>query len=274
MTNFTVTKPKKSRNRVPLPNLYYIAMDDWVEKLGDKSFMLWLKLHTYMDRTDIENPENHAIKTRQSKLIDRLGISKSTFLRLIKPLYEYGLIDLVDYEGSKNEGSKPVNIVVFDYPQDIEGKEYAPLEKVRDWSQRVDEKYNFSRKGGRPKKEVSTEDNTNTSTKVETKEEVKPEVKEVVLDEAVALTVDMNESKLTKNEVDIKKLKEWASSTKEPVDIVQQVIKNMANYEEPIKAMKTFINRGIKMIKEAQAEAERKANYVPSIPIFDWLNEQ
>jgi DNA-binding transcriptional ArsR family regulator len=272
MTTTTISKSTQPRNFQELPPLYFVAMDDWVEKLGEKSFILYLKLWTQVDRTG----EEHCIRTQTTKLIKKLGMAKSTYYRLLAPLYEYGLIDLEEYEDSKQKGSsKPVNIVVHKYPQNEFKRATMPLEKCRDWEKRTLENYSFTKKGGRKKKEVSTEDNTDTNTKVDTKEEVKPEVKtEVVLDEAVALTIDLNEDKLTKNEVDIKKLKEWASSTKEPVDIVQQVIKNMANYEEPIKAMKTFINRGIKMIKEAQAEAERKANYVPSIPMFDWLNGQ
>jgi hypothetical protein len=266
----TIEIAPKPRFERRLPQPYYVVVDDWLEKLGEKSYLLWFKLLTKVDRTD---GDKMTVKYTQNKLAKSLGMSKPTLVKLLKPLYEYGFIVYKEWQAPN--GNIAENIVVFEAPNNVEGNLSRPLEKVRDWEKRTVEKFDFTKKGGRKKKEVSIESNTDTSTKVDTKEEVKPEVStEVELDEAVALTIDLNENKLTKNEVDIKKLKEWASSTKEPVDIVKQVIKNMANYDEPIKAMKTFINRGIKMIKEAKAEEERKANYVPSIPMFNWLEEQ
>jgi hypothetical protein len=48
----------------------------------------------------------------------------------------------------------------------------------------------------------------------------------------------------------------------------------MANYHEPIEAMKAFIKGGLKKIKEAEAVEAKKAEFVPSIPMFNWLEEQ
>jgi len=86
MTTTTLSRSEQPRNFQDLPPLYFIAMDDWIEKIGEKSFILYLKLYTFVDRTG----EEHCIKTRTSKLLDRLGMSKAKYYRLIAPLYEYG----------------------------------------------------------------------------------------------------------------------------------------------------------------------------------------
>jgi DNA-binding transcriptional ArsR family regulator len=266
MTTTTISKSTQPRNFQELPPLYFIAMDDWVEKIGEKSFFLYLKLWTQVDRTG----EEHCIKTRTSLLLKKLGMSKATYYRLIKPLYEYGLIDLVEYEDSKNKGSKPVNIVVHKYPQNEFKRATMPLEKCRDWENRIDENYSYAKQGGRKKKEDQEEVNVNVDVDVNTDIEVETEIE---LDEKVKLKIDLNEDKLVKNEVNLHKLKEWASSTKEPVDTVIKVIDNMAKYPEPIKAMKAFINGGIRKINEAKEEEARKAEYVPTIPMFNWLEQ-
>lgn len=217
LLDFTVSKSKTPRNARQLPTLHYIVADDWIDKLGEKSFCLYLKLWTMVDRTG----EQHEIKTRQSKLIQRLGMSKSTFLRTLKPLYEYGLVDLQEYEGSKNEGNKPVNIIVHRNPQNEPTLAFEPIEKVRDWSTRTDVKYSFTKKGGRPKK-------------VET-----PEPEHVLdeLPEDVINVLDDNLDRLKDNKVDIEVLIQWIKDSKDKVAISDMilVIEQLASYVEPVK---------------------------------------
>ena len=266
MTTTTISRSKQPRNEQPLPPLHFVVMDDWLEKLGEKSLILYLKLYTHVDRTG----EEHCIRTQTAKLIEKLGLSKSKYYRLLAPLYEYGLIDLVEYEDSKQKGSsKPVNIIVHKYPQNKHALATMPLEKCRDWEKRTEENYSFTKKGGRPKKEVKEEVNVNVD--VDTNIEVETKIE---LNEIVETKIDLCEKKLVKNGIDLHKLKEWASTTKEPVDNVIKVIDNMANYHEPIEAMKAFIKGGLKKIKEAEAVEAKKAEFVPSIPMFNWLEEQ
>lgn len=47
-----VKKGKKSRNELFLPALRYIVVDDWVDKIGHEALVAWLKLHSWVDRTD------------------------------------------------------------------------------------------------------------------------------------------------------------------------------------------------------------------------------
>src|SRR5699024_5657142 len=49
------------------------------------------------------------------------------------PLWNFGLIDIVEYKDSFNKGQKPMNIVVYEYPQNDVTKKYEPLEQIRDY---------------------------------------------------------------------------------------------------------------------------------------------
>lgn len=268
MTTTTIERSTQPRNFQELPPLYFVAMDDWIEKIGEKSFMLYLKLYTQVDRTG----EQHVLRTNTKNLIKKLGVSKATYYRLLAPLYEYGLIDLVEHAESNIKGqSKPVNIIVHKYPQNEFKRATMPLEKCRDWEKRTEENYSFTKKGGRKKKETTEEVETKVDINVDVEVETKTEIE---LNEVVETKIDLCEKKLVKNGIDLHKLKEWASTTKEPVDRVIKVIDNMANYHEPIEAMKAFIKGGLKKIKEAEAVEAQKAEFVPSIPMFNWLEEQ
>jgi len=261
MTNSTIETTlqlgKKPRHQLRLPQPYFVVVDDWLEKLGEKSYLLWFKLLAKVDRTD---NEKNTVKYSQAKLAKSLGISKPTLIKLLKSLYEYGFIEYKEWTAPN--GNVAENIIVYEAPQNDEENLMRPLVKIRDWENRTNEKFDFTKKGGRPKKEVNV--NVDTNIEVETN---------VELDEKVKLKIDLNEDKLVKNEVNLHKLKEWAISTKEPVDTVIKVIDNMAKYPEPIKAMKTFINGGIRKINEAKEAESRKANYVTKIPMFNWLEQ-
>lgn len=145
-----ILEGKKKRNELTLPTLHYIVTDDWMDKLGD-SFQIWLKLHTFVKR-DVTDPSEYKIPMSLEKTWEKLGLSKTTFYRKIKPLWEYGLIDFIEYE-SERKSQKPKNIIVYDYPFNEFGKQVEPLKKVRDWKK---DNANVSvvsgAKGGRPKR--------------------------------------------------------------------------------------------------------------------------
>lgn len=147
-----VQKGKKKREELRLPVLHFIVADDWLDKL-DKSFNIWLKLHTWVDRTDAER-DYDVIPTDLGRLMERLNVSKSKFYRLIKPLWEYGLIDIIEYDQSKRNSQKPKNIVVYEYPFHERERQYIPLEKLRDWEKDYESvSKQAGMLGGRPKKD-------------------------------------------------------------------------------------------------------------------------
>lgn len=173
--NVAVIKGKKKREELGLPHMTYIVADDWMDKLGYESFCLWLKLHTMVDRTDANRDYDRVPRSFENIYEKVLNISKSKFYRLIKPLWEFGLIDIVEWNNGKNSNAtRPNNIIVYEYPFHEIPRKYQPLEKLRDW--KTD--YNSASKklgetGGRPK---SDSNNSNVRTEPNSK---KPEFKKV-----------------------------------------------------------------------------------------------
>jgi hypothetical protein len=151
---------KKTRGELRLPNMYFIMADDWMNKLGHEVFCAWLKLYTYVDRRNeyIETDGGHIPYSFESTA-SKLGVSESKFYRLIKPLWEFGLIDIFTYEKSQRSSNKPRNIIVYDYPQNNPKLSTEPLAKCRDWKKDYSSSYKlFGMKGGRPKKESDQEE--------------------------------------------------------------------------------------------------------------------
>lgn len=282
-----VTEGKTPRNAQPLPHLTFVAMDDWVVKLGEKSFCLWLKLFTMVDRTDRENEQNHSIKTRQSKLLKKLGMSKTTYLRLTKPLFEYGLIDFVDYEDSNNKGSKPVNVVVYRFPQNKSSLAMEPLKRCRTWEQRIDEKYSFSYKGGRPKKE----------TPVEVPDDILPEkegaapAEEVGTKEEVTFNTNVNpvitsefnhfKEGMEDNNVDLGVVIKWVNKNESnlPYPSICYVFKQLATFPEEIKKTSSFITSTLNQVPPFYRPVteprlvKEGTEYKRIVPFYNWLED-
>lgn len=145
-------KGKKKRAELQLPALHFIVADDWIDKLGYETFGVWLKFHTWVDRTDAQR-EYDLIPRSLEKCLEKLSVSKSKFYRLIRPLWEYGLIDIVEYEESNRRSQKPKNIIVYEYPFHEVIRKYQPLEKLRDWKTDYDSaSKTYGMTGGRPRK--------------------------------------------------------------------------------------------------------------------------
>ncbi|WMX58512.1 hypothetical protein [Peribacillus sp. R9-11] len=146
-------KAKKKREELLLPILHYVVADDWIDKLGPKAFTSWLKFHTWVNRADekINDISQAKIPMSIEKVAEKLEMNKSTLYRTIIPvLWEYGLIDLVEYEDSKRKTQKPINIIPYDYPQNNKELETSPLEKCRDWKMNYNTTASFfARQGGR-----------------------------------------------------------------------------------------------------------------------------
>lgn len=148
----TVQEGKKPRNEFRLPNMYFVAMDDWVDKLGEKAFIAWMKLYTMCDRSkDRLNKENDMVPYSLAKVMEKLGIKSRTTLNatVLKPLYEFGLIDLVESlrPSDQKRSTTPLNIVVYEYPANEFARVVKPLEKVADWNTRS-KHVEFGKRGG------------------------------------------------------------------------------------------------------------------------------
>lgn len=281
MTLTTIEKGKTPRKALRLPNLHFIVCDDWLEKLGEKSFCLWLKLQTKVDRT---HGDRDTVRQSQVSLAESLGMSKSTLLRLIKPLYEYGLIDYRTwYWEQKNVDCE--NIVVFEYPQNNPALAFEPLEKVREWENRTDEKYSFAKKGGRPKKEEQPEEEPKkeepkvptpvpTTTPVPTiKEEVQP---------VVHTEFDFYKEQIVENKGDLETVVNWINKNYHYMseNAICYVIKQLATYPEPIRKTGTFITNAIEKASPLHRPVTAYLHKKPveevhhsetRVPFYNWL---
>ncbi|WP_422659140.1 hypothetical protein ACK8P5_00895 [Paenibacillus sp. EC2-1] len=114
---------KRDRSELSLPIQHFIAMDDWINKLGHQAYIAWLKFYTYADRT-----ESQRFEASLTKLCERLGLSKGTFYsKVIPPLWNYGFIDFKERDGF-------MTIVVYSYPQNSYELATRPLNKIRDYA--------------------------------------------------------------------------------------------------------------------------------------------
>lgn len=135
-TNFK--QGETPRAELELPRLHFIVMDNWIDVIGDKALFAWLKMFTWCDRTGAkENPQlwnESRIPRSLNKVSKDLGVGKDTFYnKIMKPLWNVGLIDLEEYGESDAKGNKPMNIIVYKYPQNKYELSVQPLEMVRDY---------------------------------------------------------------------------------------------------------------------------------------------
>lgn len=159
--NITFKQGRKKREELQLPILHFVVSDDWVDKLGHDAFIAWLKFYSWCDRSDERKNRDYDVVPRSFRAIMKeLGVGTKKFYNsIIRPLWNYGLIDIEEYKDSSIKGNKPKNIVVYEYPQNDISKKTKPLEKVRDYdTEYSSEARKFALKGGRkPKTENENE---------------------------------------------------------------------------------------------------------------------
>jgi hypothetical protein len=126
-----VREGSKPREHLNLPIMSYAVADYWIDQLPETSFKWWMKFHTFVNRRDAKR--DGEIPRSLESVIKKLGTSKKTFYKYIKPLWEFGLIEIIEYEESERNSQKPKNIIVYEYPLNRIERKFKPLEKLRDW---------------------------------------------------------------------------------------------------------------------------------------------
>ncbi|MES1052396.1 replication protein [Bacillus thuringiensis] len=156
-TPMFVTEGKVSKEELRLPQHHFVAAMDWIDKLGESAYCDYLKLYTMADRSNKQR-EYDKVPRALASIWDELGRKEKYFRqKVLIPLWEYGLIDLIEYQGERKQktGHKPMNIIVYRYPCNDFNRMVKPLEKVRDWKTDYKSAAKFyAIKGGRPKKDV------------------------------------------------------------------------------------------------------------------------
>lgn len=283
MTELLLTKGQVERNQLGLPKPYFVVVDDWFGKIGEKAYILWFKLLTKVDRTD---NEKNTVKYTQQSLAKALGISKPTLISQLKPLYEYGFIDYKEYVFEN--GNVGENIVVYEAPLNDKTNLMRPLEKIRDWEKRTEEKYDFTKRGGRPKKEAP----------VEVPDDILPEKEiaassEVGTEEEVNFNFNTNVNPVIKSEfehfkeamkdnnVDLGVVIKWVNKNESnlPYPSICYVFKQLATFPEEIKKTSSFITSTLnkvppfyKPVTEPRLVKEG-AEYKRIVPFYNWLED-
>lgn len=101
-------------------------------KISETLFMKWLKLTTLVDRSS-DRKQDHHVRNKVTSIAKQLGYSsKSGFYKVLKPLYEVGLIDLKE----TNIGLiKMIDIFAYPYPI-YSDSPICVLRKTRSWNDR------------------------------------------------------------------------------------------------------------------------------------------
>lgn len=130
--NFLV-EDRRKRPELTLPfAITYHHLDSWVPVLGRDTFVFWLQLFTFANRKDYE-PEANIIDYSYKMLTDKTGVSKYKITVMLRKLYEYGLLEIVEVDnrfGSKKQLYKVLTVPV--YADTV----YCQLKKCRSWEDR------------------------------------------------------------------------------------------------------------------------------------------
>src|SRR5690606_10580188 len=107
-------------------------------KISETLFMKWLKLTTLVDRSSSRKHDYH-VRNKLSAVAKLLGYSSTRGLyKVLKPLYEIGLIDLKE---TTIHSVKMIDIIAYPYPV-YRDSPICFLQKTRSWNER--ESFGFS----------------------------------------------------------------------------------------------------------------------------------
>lgn len=120
---------RKPRHELAMPQLTFHHADSWMKTIGLEAFSAWLKMYTFCDRK--EYPEDNVVQHKDVKnLAEEFGCGKDKAQKIIRTLYEHGLIDIVQ---EKNKYGSFKNIYYWlDIPIYADTM-YCELQKCRSW---------------------------------------------------------------------------------------------------------------------------------------------
>lgn len=122
-------RERRPRRELDMPQLRFHHMDTWVPVLGLEVFAAWLKLYTLCDRKTY--PKDNIVQHKAlPKIAVEFGCGKDKALAILKKLYEYGLIDIIQTRNSK--GGVKNHYYWYDIPI-YANTTYCELKKCRSW---------------------------------------------------------------------------------------------------------------------------------------------
>lgn len=122
----------KPRRELSMPALTFHHSDNWMKTLGLEVFSAWLMVYTWCDRK--QYPEDHISHHKDIKEVaEALGCGVNKAQEIIKTLYEYGLIDIVQV---KNKYGGYKNIYYWHEIPIYADSMYSELKEARSWEDR------------------------------------------------------------------------------------------------------------------------------------------
>lgn len=153
----TFKEGKTNRNDLQLPILHFVVTDQWTDVIGEKALFAWLKMYSWCKR-DVETEDNQwetsKIPTSFNQIIKRLRVGRETFYQsILRPLWNVGLIDIEEFEDSSRKGQKPMNVIVYKYPQNNSDLSTREITEIRNYdTDYTSTARTFAQKGGRKRK--------------------------------------------------------------------------------------------------------------------------
>lgn len=154
----TFKEGRVSRNELELPTLHFVVMDQWIDVIGERALMAWLKMYSWCKRdevTEVNQWEQAKIPTSFNQIIKKLGVGRTTFYKnILQPLWNVGLIDIEEFANSENKGHKPMNVIVYKYPQNNKALAHQEIKEIRNYDKDYQsEARTFAKRGGRKRKQ-------------------------------------------------------------------------------------------------------------------------
>lgn len=140
----------KTRNEL-YAAITFTNIDHWIEneELTLEHLGLYTALKSLVNRSSSAWTKN-VIPQPLNKLAERLKLTMKKFRALSSKLYEFGLLEYVEYDDGVKTGNKPRNVVVNDFPLNQSERDNKPYEKVRCYTDYVVNDSACKGKGGRP----------------------------------------------------------------------------------------------------------------------------
>lgn len=138
-TELKVRLGKQKIDEIQLPNLYFVSVNQWLEVIEDIAFMSWLKMFTWTKQEDVFYPKEEydsqdSVSYSMSAIAKKLGVANETLQnKILIPLWNVGLIDIIERNNKEKIGSKHLTIIVYKYPKNEIERSFKQLEVIRDY---------------------------------------------------------------------------------------------------------------------------------------------
>lgn len=138
-TDFKFRHGKTVINEIQLPTLHIVAVTQWTDVIGDAALVSWLKFFSWSKQDEgyyagQSYQEVDAISSSFTAIAKKLGVGVETLKnKIIQPLWEVGLIDVLQNDIPGELNKQQLTIIVYRYPRNDIGLSFQPIVKFRDY---------------------------------------------------------------------------------------------------------------------------------------------